>query len=231
MMLRLLTVVALVASVLVGTSTAACACSCVTFVPEEAVGRADAAFTGTVVNVHTGDARPRGPIPPTVYTFRADHVYKGSPAAEYVVAANVHSSSCGYTFEMGTRYLVFATTGDSGLGEEVRDVSLFSSLCAGNVPVKAGTGPLRVGDERTTSHETLVSTVDADLITALGTPERVPEISSSVTQTATVTSSPAGGTGAESGTSLMQGWAVGGLAFIGLALLAGFGFTRRRRPR
>ncbi|MBB5084917.1 hypothetical protein [Nonomuraea endophytica] len=162
MMLRLLVVTALAAAVLAGTTTAACACSCVEFKPAQAVQNATAVFTGTVVAIRTVKGPPNAQ---KVYTFRADNVYKGAPAAEFQIGADTDSPACGYVFDQDTRYLVFA-----GPAERVPGVSLSTSLCSGNVPIRAGTGPLQVGDERETAPETLGGPVTTELITALGTP-------------------------------------------------------------
>ncbi|MFE0154303.1 hypothetical protein ACFWY5_44675 [Nonomuraea sp. NPDC059007] len=164
MMLRLLVVTALAAAMLVGTTTAACACSCVEFKPAQAVENATAVFTGTVVAIRTVKGPPNAQ---KVYTFRTDNVYKGAPAAEFQIGADTDSPACGYVFDQDARYLVFA-----GPAERVPGASLSTSLCSGNIPIRPGTGPLKAGDERETTHETIGGPVTTDLITALGTPVR-----------------------------------------------------------
>ncbi|GAA3685730.1 hypothetical protein GCM10022224_058160 [Nonomuraea antimicrobica] len=218
MTLRLLALLALVAAFVVGTSTAARACDCADLAPAESMGHAEAVFTGTVVNVRAGAADPFGPRPPIVYTFRADNVYKGAAAAEFVVATNADSASCGYAFGKGGRYLVFADSDASGLVQKAPETVLSSSLCAGNVPVDPGSGPLRPGDERASGHESLAGPVDAELITALGAPTRVNAPSPGN----------AGAAGEPSGSA--WGWIVAGAAVVVALVMTAALVVRRRRP-
>ncbi|MEV0388716.1 hypothetical protein [Nonomuraea sp. NPDC050643] len=211
---RLFALFALVAALLAGTSTAAHACSCAQMTPARSVEQATAVFTGTVVAVRTDDARPPAP---SVFTFRADNVYKGTPAAEFTLASDVDSASCGYAFEKGTRYLVFASAETSAVAGEVPGVGLSSSLCAGNVPVEPGTGPLRPGDERTPGHTSLAGPIDAAMIAALGTPKTTSEIAPSAVRP------PAGS----------RSWILPGLALAGAFLAIGIAtlVVRRRRTQ
>ncbi|MFB4274342.1 hypothetical protein ACBJ59_03530 [Nonomuraea sp. MTCD27] len=228
MVLRSLALLALVASFLVGTSTAAYACSCADLTPAESVGHADTVFTGTVTGVRESEGDPLGPRPPIVYTFRADNVYKGAPAAELTLATSADSASCGYPFERGTRYLVFATSGPSGLFDPVPGVGLTSNLCSGNVPVDPGTGPLRPGDERTTNHESLAGPVNTALLAALGTPSPVtpsPVASTPATSGAASPTAAAGGDPA-----LGPALTAGGVAAALLLLAGALILLIRRRP-
>jgi hypothetical protein len=216
MVLRLLALLALAASLLVGLSTAAHACSCADLSPAQAVEHADAVFTGTVTHVRAEE----GMAGPRVHTFRADQVYKGLPAERFTVASSADSASCGYAFERGGRYLVFAAS--SPTGPVAEGVELSSTLCSGNVPVDPGTGPLRPGDEREAGHESLAGPVDAGLVKALGTP--LPPVAAGETFPVKEPLRAEGGTGAG------WGWIAGGAAAV--LLLAG-AFTavalRRRR--
>ncbi|MFC4116337.1 hypothetical protein [Nonomuraea zeae] len=206
----------LAAAVLVGASPAAHACSCADLTPAQAVGHADAVFTGTVVNVQVGDGDPFGPRPPAVYRFRADNVYKGAPAAEFTLASDLDGASCGYKFEPGTRYLVFAQSGTSGAAERAPGVSLSSSLCSGNIPVEAGTGLLRPGDERRASHESWSGPVDAALIAALG-----PPVKAGRTSAAPSSPQPTAAPPADRGTPVAgPGRPVAGVAVASAALVA-----------
>ncbi|NJP88233.1 hypothetical protein HCN51_01965 [Nonomuraea sp. FMUSA5-5] len=161
----MLALLALAAALLVGLPTAAHACSCADLTPALAVREADAVFTGTVTNVREEDRPGR----PRVYTFLADQVYKGTPAARITLTSNADSASCGYPFQRDGRYLVFAAVSSSG--PAVEGVELSSGMCSGNVPVDRGTGPLRPGDERKAGHESLAGPVDAEFVQALGTPQ------------------------------------------------------------
>jgi hypothetical protein len=147
----------------------ACACSCAALKPEEQVRQAAAVFTGTVVATRAVEGGPGGVTPPIVYTFRADQVYKGAVRARYQVATNRDSAACGFGFESGSRYLVFASSGRSGLFAVDPGVPLSTSLCAGTQEIRAGTAPLRSADGIPEE-----SPLPAGLLTALGTPDRPP---------------------------------------------------------
>ncbi|MEV0612557.1 hypothetical protein AB0I81_04465 [Nonomuraea sp. NPDC050404] len=168
---RLLAVLILIATVLVGASAPAYACSCSRLSPAEAVKHADTVFTGTVA---WGSGEGEVPVGrPVIYTFRADNVYKGAPAAEFRLVSSADTAACGYPFATGGRYLVFASSGDSGMFEQPEEVGLSTTLCSGNVPVEPGEGPLRPGDERATGHESLGGPIDSEMIAALGAPVRL----------------------------------------------------------
>ncbi|MEO3867558.1 hypothetical protein ABGB18_01870 [Nonomuraea sp. B12E4] len=212
--LRLLTLLALVAALVTATSTAAHACKCAEMTPAQAVGNAKAVFTGTVTAARVSDSRPVGSR--AVYTFRADHVYKGTPAAEFTVATNVESAACGYAFTQGTRYLVFATS-SNGI---VSGTGLSSGSCAGNRPVAQGTGPLRPTEERPPGQAGPAGAVDAELVAALGRPTKVSAMSPHRVQ-----ARPAQATA----TSLDWRWTVTGVAVLALVLIAGLALIARRR--
>lgn len=118
----------------------AAACSCAMFGPEEAAAVSDVVFAGTVV-----DAQPTGfldrsapvaatvpmPLPAgqTIYTFAVDGVAKGTVADQADVLAGGDGASCGMSFGMNERWLVFGTWDGR---------ALTTSLCAGNVMLEAG---------------------------------------------------------------------------------------------
>jgi hypothetical protein len=256
MIRRLLTVLALAASFLAGLSTAAHACSCAELAPAEAVRKAAVVFTGTVAEVR---AAGYGPMePPRLYTFRADtvyknvykNVYKGEPAAEFRLASDAHTASCGYPFAKGTRYLVFATSQDWGLTKPVPGVRLTSHLCSGNVPLDPGTGPLKPGDERDAAgHESRAGRVGAELIAALGAPSAAETLAPAHETSASAPGplAPASETTASAAGTLAlvreipasadgpaapgtAAWIVAGLAAVALVLIGGV-LPARRRPR
>ena len=118
----------------------AAACSCAMFGPEEAAAAADVVFAGTVV-----DARPLGsgervgplaataPVPlpfgQTMYAFAVDGVAKGEVGSQAEILAGGDGASCGMSFGVNERWLVFATWDGSGLT---------TNLCAGNIILEAG---------------------------------------------------------------------------------------------
>ena len=117
------------------------ACSCAAVVPHEAAQMADAVFAGTVVSETPAGAGsgPAGavaatvPFPPgmghAIYTFDVDGVFKGPIGTKVEVLAGGDGASCGFTFGIGERWLVF-TTWDG--------TTHSTGLCSGNVALEAG---------------------------------------------------------------------------------------------
>ncbi|MEU0482494.1 hypothetical protein ABZ260_25320 [Streptosporangium sp. NPDC006013] len=215
---RLLVVLLLMTGILVIAPGTACACSCALLEPAEQVKGAAAVFTGTVVAARRVEGDPLGPPPPVVYTFRADQIYKGKASAEFEVATNADSAACGYNFVTGSRYLVFAAAGQSGLLTADPGVALNTSLCAGNLLVSPGDAALRAGDDLP-SGESLA----AELVTALGTATPPPATPPS---TAVATPAPdASGSGGQP----IPIWIYAGVAVTGAGLtFTGWRFSRRR---
>jgi hypothetical protein len=124
----------------------AAACSCAQLgsdtaeAARQAAEAADAVFAGTVVNETPVGADPRRqravaatvPFPPpmgqTIYTFAVDGVAKGPIGTQVEVVAGGDGASCGFTFEMNQRWLVFATWDGAMYG---------TGLCSGNVTLGA----------------------------------------------------------------------------------------------
>jgi hypothetical protein len=111
------------------------ACSCAMMAPAEAAEFADAVFAGTVVEarevgLHDG---PLGAVAATVpvpapfgqvvYTFAVDGVAKGDVGTQAEILGGGDGASCGMSFGLDERWLVFATWDG---------VMLTTSLCAGN---------------------------------------------------------------------------------------------------
>jgi hypothetical protein len=120
------------------------ACSCAQSTPEQAAEFADAVFAGTVINSQLVGAEtgPLGamaatrPAPAelgqTIYTFEVDGVAKGQVGVQVEVLAGGDGVSCGMSFGLNERWLVF-TTWDGAIHS--------TGLCSGNVPLEAGGQP------------------------------------------------------------------------------------------
>ena len=122
------------------------ACSCATFTKPQLVGNASVIFTGTVTG--TSRAFPFGlgctasSADPLLVTFQVESVYKGHATPQLTVSTAVGGASCGYEFQSGKRYTVFAT----GTLDKPE-----TSLCRGNVegpiaPAEYGLGAPRPPD-------------------------------------------------------------------------------------
>jgi hypothetical protein len=117
------------------------ACSCIQSTPEQAAEFADAVFAGTVVNAQPigADTGPVGAMAATVpgpaalgqtiYTFEVDGVAKGPVGATVDVLAGGDGASCGMSFGLNERWLVF-TTWDGAMHS--------TGLCSGNLTLEKG---------------------------------------------------------------------------------------------
>lgn len=108
-----LLLIAFVLGIIWASPERAAACSCA--YPADAVTElknADAVFSGTVTAV----TRPwivRSSLQPVHATIAVDRFWKGSGRPAVTVATANATASCGFPFESGKQYLVFAR-GDSG---------------------------------------------------------------------------------------------------------------------
>ena len=109
--------VAFLALFTVGAAASPCAaCSCVEATPEEYAEDADVVFTGVVKEIIGGDADDgvEGDDELRV-RFRVKRVYKGQVRRFTRVRTNESGSLCGYPFDEGKKYTVFATRADGKL--------------------------------------------------------------------------------------------------------------------
>jgi len=102
------------------------ACSCMAVTIPEAFGFADVVFTGTPTAVEAPAPGEIGStLDPVHYAFAVDKVFKGEYAEPELVATTaMDGASCGTSFAIGERWLVFAN---------VTDGELSTGLCSGNV--------------------------------------------------------------------------------------------------
>lgn len=93
-------------------------CSCVG--PQDvatAVQLAGAVFVGRVVSVRdtrVGDGSAHGPWPMRRVTLRVKRAWKGAETQDVVVLTGRGGGDCGFPFERGKTYLVYAHRMDSG---------------------------------------------------------------------------------------------------------------------
>jgi hypothetical protein len=136
--MRLLTAVSAALLATIGIVSEAHACSCSGGPPESWAGRADAVFLGRRVGMGPSVFSEFGGI---VTTFAVDSVWKGDVRRRVVVMTD--RSSCGFYFQPGETYLVFAyrshsgrlTTGEcTGTGPVKRSAAAFAVLGAGAPP-------------------------------------------------------------------------------------------------
>lgn len=117
--------------VMLGGAAMALACSCLVATEAEQAARASALFAGTAVA--SSDPNAGGPLigsgDPIEWTFAVDTVVKGEVVADQRVTTARDGASCGASFEVGRRYLVFASDGESG--------GLVTGVCSGTRPFGA----------------------------------------------------------------------------------------------
>lgn len=92
------------------------ACSCAPpRAPLESLLGADWVFSGTVIEVEIITGDPPGLWDTLAATFQVGRVFKGQAGSEIVVHTAKDSAVCGYNFERGQSYLVYA---GRGLGDK-----------------------------------------------------------------------------------------------------------------
>lgn len=91
------------------------ACSCAQpKPPAEARDSATAVFQGRVVAIAEGSGAQN--LPQRRITMRAMTSWRGDVPAEVAIYTAQGSAACGYSFEVGSEYLVYAYTGTGGVG-------------------------------------------------------------------------------------------------------------------
>jgi hypothetical protein len=107
----------------------AAACSCVApGPPQQEMEKADAVFSGRVAASEPAEPRDEVRFPRMRVTLELDRVWKGCEEGDEVVLwTAADSAACGYEFETGERYLVYAYAADDG--------SLTTSLCSRTRPL------------------------------------------------------------------------------------------------
>jgi hypothetical protein len=77
--------------------------------PQEGVHSSDAVFSGRVVGITMPQLNPAtGGYSPALAQFQAASVWKGSVGPHVTVAFSPSTASCGYNFQAGNDYLVYA---------------------------------------------------------------------------------------------------------------------------
>lgn len=126
-----------VATAVFGASEPASACSCAMATDEQALASADAAFTGTLVEVITPPGDPYSSSDPERFVFEVDDVVKGTVFARQSIVTARDGASCGLEISGPGPYVVFASEDDSLVGGAV-DGELYSGLCSGTRSLRHG---------------------------------------------------------------------------------------------
>ncbi|MFW0791235.1 hypothetical protein [Gordonia sp. CPCC 205333] len=100
----------------------ACACSCVSSAPEDAVRHADAIVVGTPV------ARVEGPDYNAYFTVEIAHSFKRAVAQRITVESAASSSACGVDMPIGRQRVIVLTDSGVGSGQPKWTASLCGNL-------------------------------------------------------------------------------------------------------
>lgn len=92
-------------------ANAAMACKCAPTTPQQSLERANAVFSGKVIDVD----KSSNPSEANRITFEVSKVWKGTNKQKLVITTSSSSASCGYSFQEGKEYLVYASTQDNKL--------------------------------------------------------------------------------------------------------------------
>jgi hypothetical protein len=94
-------------------------------------------FTGTVVGRRVSNTPSDSFLgEPIVYRFEIDTTYKGVPTSEIIeVASEALGSGCGYEFQVGMSYLVYARKASFSSTASAADFNFETSLCSRNQPL------------------------------------------------------------------------------------------------
>lgn len=102
------------------------ACSCAPMpAPAEARDQATAVFTGTVTAIE-----PDASGNYNLVTFQIDRVWKGTKCREVTVSTGLSDLNCGYAFQAGQTYLVYAYADNSARGTKLN-----TNMCSRTRPV------------------------------------------------------------------------------------------------
>ena len=107
---------------------AASACSCMQQTPEEAGQNATAIFEGRVTRIEDPQGEPK-------VVFQVVRSFKGPSHESLDIRTGNSSAACGYAFEEGKSYLVYANDADGVLS---------TSLCSRTQPIEHATDDLAV---------------------------------------------------------------------------------------
>lgn len=106
------------------------ACSCAPTSVQQSLDRADAVFTGTVTR---SDRNGYGADAQLELRFDVSRVFKGQVYDDQVLFTAPDGGGCGLEAEVGSSWLIFATTVYDGSGDQLVS-HLTSDLCSGSLP-------------------------------------------------------------------------------------------------
>lgn len=134
------------------------ACSCAAPGPvEEELERSAAVFIGKVKAVvdQKADSEIQSSADPIAYIIKVDEIWKGIHETEVVVYSERHTASCGFTFEEGREYLIYASLSDD---------KLHVSLCSRTTDLESADSDLAILGEGKKPTETVSIDLEPDML-------------------------------------------------------------------
>jgi hypothetical protein len=102
-----------------GAAPAAFACSCAPPPPpREARDQADAVLTAKVLEITT-ESQPGLPVGRRTVRAQVEKIWKGQTCGELTVTTGLGDADCGYAFEVGKTYLIYAFLENGGLATNI----------------------------------------------------------------------------------------------------------------
>lgn len=131
-------VLCVLAALLVVYTGSVSACSCMPpGPPEQERNRSDAVFAGAVETIQNSTTSEfMGPGQDVTVTFDVSQVWKGQESETVAVKTATSSASCGYAFQEGESYLVYAEEDEGGEAYHGEDGELTVSLCSRTAPLE-----------------------------------------------------------------------------------------------
>ena len=133
------------------TPRSASACSCAEpYSPSKAFEKATAVFSGMVISLEV--ERPKSHVvcsaDPVTAVFLVDTVWKGPKLDELAITTALSSVSCGYEFQIGRWYLVYASGPEDALQVDLCSRTKFLGLADDDLDF-LGNGQALVGSQDT----------------------------------------------------------------------------------
>ena len=100
------------------------ACSCMQLSEQQALEKSEVAFVGTVTKVW--ESKGSHGVGRYTVSFKVERFLKGSFTGPSVVTTATNGAACGYNFQEGTKYKVFARAYEG---------TYTTGLCSGNTPL------------------------------------------------------------------------------------------------
>ncbi|HEY9604053.1 MAG TPA: DUF6174 domain-containing protein [Allocoleopsis sp.] len=92
-------------------ANAVMACKCAPTTPQQSLERSNAVFSGKVIEID----KSSNPSESNRVTFEVSKTWKGTNQKKLTITTSSSSASCGYSFEAGKEYLVYASSQDNKL--------------------------------------------------------------------------------------------------------------------